>query len=389
MGFSSSGLHKWLTGVAKNRPLANMDDLLDAVGYRASLPNRDWEVIVPVERLPFNGHPRPKSYLEAAEAVRRLPNPLPRQVARINGAFLFVVPAKDASAAATRAGDLTARIAARVTVGLPGEAGSQIADRAWVTRANYDGEWATLREPQRRLELGTLYRQSLVFDLPEHAMALDDAFQLLATMETDSPGPAVAGAWAAVESLLRGPDERGGEIAADRMAALVSCSLPRAELTTLAFQYAKGTQDGLAESLKRCPTNLERAQQLEAAIRSHYPVDYVQASDQAALLRVQGFLTDPSTLGRVNEYLRVAFLRLYRLRNLVMHGGSTDSVATAGVIGTMPPLVGAGIDRIAHGLLGTDPPVSPLALAARATVNLSQARKGQLGGLSRLLEAPR
>jgi len=387
-GFSPTGLHRWLNGVVSRHPPETIADLMEAVVSRAALPDRTWSVVVPIERLPFNDHPRPGNYLDSSAAANRLPHPLPTQVGRVNGALVFEVSAKDASAAATMVGDLVARVVARVTVGLPGEAAAKLADVAWAKRENQGGEWAPLREPQRRLELGTLYRQSLVFELPDHARRLDDAFQLLATVETGSPGPAVAGAWAAIESLLRGPGERGGEIAAERMARVVACSLPRAELTTLAYQYQNEHQDPLADELRRCATNRERAWRLERAIKSQEALRYQKASDQAALWRVHGFLVSPPTLGRVTDYLKTAFLRLYRLRNLVMHGGSTDSIATAGVIGTMPPLVGAGIDRLAHGLLGTNPPTEPLALAARATVNLAKATKGQADSLSQLLEAP-
>jgi hypothetical protein len=71
-----------------------------------------------------------------------------------------------------------------------------------------------------------------------------------------------------------------------------------------------------------------------------------------------------------------------------MHGGSARSVVTPSVIGTTPALIGAGIDRIAHGLLSAVPEVDPLELAARATINLDQAENGHFSLLCRLLERP-
>lgn len=70
------------------------------------------------------------------------------------------------------------------------------------------------------------------------------------------------------------------------------------------------------------------------------------------------------TLGRVNGYLRGALRRLYRQRNIVLHGGSTRSVALRATLRTAGPLVGAALDRVAHGYAACD--VAPLDLAGRA-----------------------
>jgi|SRR5579871_294690 len=63
-----------------------------------------------------------------------------------------------------------------------------------------------------------------------------------------------------------------------------------------------------------------------------------------------------------------AFLRLYRQRNLVLHGGKTDGVALRASLRTAAPLVGAGMDRIAHAWYVDG--LSPLELAARARISL-------------------
>jgi hypothetical protein len=391
-GFSPSGLHRWLQGLVRNNPPASIEDVIDAAGDRLRLPGRNWHVVVPVEQVPFRRHPRPSNFLDAPQARTLLPQMLPKtRMVRLNGALAFTITAKDEFAAATAAADQLGRVAARVTVGLPGEAALRAAEIAWVYREDADhalGDWAPLRESQRSVEVGTLYRQQVVFELPDHAAALDDAFQLLAAIETGSPGSAIAGGWAAIESLLRGPAERGGEIAARRIAAIVTCSLPRAELTPLAHRYREEQSDALADELAQLNTNLALAETLEAAIRAGRTLVFEHPSDAAALARVAAFIMEPKTLVRVNRYFEMAFLRLYRLRNRVMHGGSAKSVATPSVVGTMPALIGAGIDRISHAVLSADPRMSPLGLAARATVNLAQAQSGSFSCLSRLLEAP-
>jgi hypothetical protein len=87
----------------------------------------------------------------------------------------------------------------------------------------------------------------------------------------------------------------------------------------------------------------------------------------------------------IEGYTTTAFRRLYRQRNLVLHGGITNGVALRASLRTVTPLVGAGMDRIAHAWYVDE--FSPLELAARARISLDtigapQARKAVdlLGG---------
>jgi len=61
--------------------------------------------------------------------------------------------------------------------------------------------------------------------------------------------------------------------------------------------------------------------------------------------------------------------RLYRQGNIVLHGGSTESVALDAALRTAAPLVGAGLDRVAHAYLADG--ITPLALAATAETSLA------------------
>ena len=106
---------------------------------------------------------------------------------------------------------------------------------------------------------------------------------------------------------------------------------------------------------------------------------YFQApSDQAALERVRAILDDPpGVLHRVATYVDEAMQRLYRQRNLVLHAGTTDSVAMSSTLRTAPPLVGAGLDRLVHDALATGAS-DPLRLVARARTALEHC--GHEGG---------
>ena len=74
-------------------------------------------------------------------------------------------------------------------------------------------------------------------------------------------------------------------------------------------------------------------------------------------------------LDDIKNHTRGALIRLYRQRNLVLHGGKTDSLTLRGSLRTAAKLVGAGMDRIAHGWYVQR--VKPMELAARARVSVA------------------
>lgn len=76
--------------------------------------------------------------------------------------------------------------------------------------------------------------------------------------------------------------------------------------------------------------------------------------------------------------------RLYRQRNIVLHGGSTQSVALDATLRTCAPLIGAGLDRIAHAYLADH--VLPLTLAARAETRLALTSPKGAAQITDLLE---
>ena len=65
--------------------------------------------------------------------------------------------------------------------------------------------------------------------------------------------------------------------------------------------------------------------------------------------------------------------RLYRHRNLVLHGGKTDAVGLRSILRVSAPLMGAAMDRIAHAWFGDG--VEPRRRLA-AIADLHIARRG-------------
>jgi hypothetical protein len=62
---------------------------------------------------------------------------------------------------------------------------------------------------------------------------IDAGMELAAPLNSELPSVAVAGGWAAIESLLTGPGDDRRVLAEDRMASITACSFARAELTAL------------------------------------------------------------------------------------------------------------------------------------------------------------
>jgi hypothetical protein len=173
-----------------------------------------------------------------------------------------------------------------------------------------------------------------------------------------------------MEALLgsRGDTDKG--FAGDRMAMIVACSFPRAELTPLSYSVEKLGGD-LATRIGACKTNRDRAASLVEAINMNAELHLPSFSDQATLRRIEDLLLNPyKTLHDIRSHVTAAFRRLYRQRNLVLHWGRTDAVALRASLRTVAPLVGAGMDRIAHAWLVNK--IQPLELAARARIKLEE-----------------
>ena len=278
------------------------------------------------------------------------------------GGFLFrSITALDLSAAVSRTTEILDQLSARMAVGT--QSPLALLDRVWVKG---DNEPRRVDRVSRGVWVEALERENKLYDATSATSSggIHAAIELLAHLQISSSGAAVAGGWAAIEALLSEPSDRGG--AAERLAILVACSLPRAELTSLS--YALPT---LSDELRSANTNQARCDIVASAItEDRINSSTLPPSDRAALARISELLSNPAAaLDTVRDYASIAFRRLYRQRNIVLHWGRTDGVALQASLRTAAPLVGAGIDRIIHAHYVDD--LSPLQLVARAKVSLA------------------
>ncbi len=362
-GFSADYLHRWWKyRVRHETGTRDLADIIDEAHSLIAAPPKTWQVLVPFAVFPGGANSAPQ-WRDAQTVAAWLAKEDPRSGAiRQVGGWEAAIPARDPAAAVVQAAELVERIAARVTIGtrrhvLP--VGS-----AWVKG---ERRRRALRVP-RRVEILSLEREGQLF-VQTPPTKFDAAIELLGTLDEGAAGPAVASGWAAIEALLSAPGEED-VAAADRLAALVACSFPRAELTTLAYAHEKAANDAVAQTIRAAVSNRDKASIVAQVLLGGQPPAWNDPSDRAASDRMLNVLQRPQEVLRdVQAHAIGAFRRLYRQRNLVLHGGRTNAIALVPALRAAAPLVGAGVDRIAHAhLVGK---IDPLALGARAQVHLS------------------
>lgn len=332
----------------------------------------DYEVLVPFRRMP--GFHDGEGILDAKKAAVIIKQWKQPSVAKLSGALQIPVRAFDRWGAAAQASTVATRVGARVAVARSDSVRPEVFDHAFVLDQKGNSFRVRLEQPRRRGEIRNLIirRRLYTTTTSEASMAFDDAVDLVANLESKSPGAAITGGWAAIESLLSRPGEADVG-AADRAAHIATAAWPRAELTSLAYSKEKLQDDAFAEELAECNSSYKRARLMESKIRSGKTVSFEKAWDRAAYDRASRLLADPSgVLWRGHGYIASTFRRLYNQRNIIMHMGMLRSCALDATLRSAPMLVGATLDRVAFGLLKS-PSTPALALAARAKNELELA----------------
>jgi hypothetical protein len=372
----------WVTDLRK--AAADTYAIVDSAAELARRPEQPFDVLLAFDKIPNRPiAEQTAGWMSSAAVVAWLrENSFATSGIRSGGGFRFRIIARDAYGAAERVRQLYERMSARSLFSRRDRGGLAALSHLWVAGHS---EPLPVIGPARSADILALQYKGHLYDVHDARHAIDDALELAAPINQTSPGPAVAGAWAAVESLLSHPgdpvdeDERGGKaVAADRLAAIVACSWPRAELTTLIARHCSGNKqplDDLARRRNECATNRDRAQLLVDEIATHgvevlnFRGRTAWQSDVAAAERMKDMIAEPRrVLGEVRHAVQIAMRRLYRARNVVLHGGSTSSVVLDATLRTAAPLLGAGLDRIAHGHFEYG--LEPLALSARAELAL-------------------
>lgn len=371
-GLSSEHLYRWLQATASS--LSTVPELAEeAAGMMSRTRLREYEVFVPCS-APYDKPAEPGGsvkWLDGSAAAEWLKQQIPQaEPRRHSGGFLIIVERRDPWAAVDAAQALVARVDARARVArLFGEG---VRMNGWA-RVAVSHRSYRIDHLHSHVEIGSLDRQRSVYSFDAGLpIEVDDALELASYMKSPNVGAAVIGAWSAVEALLIRPTERSKHHAADRLAALVACSLPRAELTPLAYRHTEAANDQLAAAIQAADTNYAKVRHVEGHLRSGGRLALTDGSEIAAQDRIVAILEDPAgNLERIRGYVTESLRRLYNQRNQIAHSGSLRSAALTATARTSFALVGAGLDRIVHAQLQADNPSTPLQLVARAETELS------------------
>lgn len=365
-GFSHRFLFSWL----RNRIGPQADaavSLADHLDESISLAGSSLlvhEALVAFKAAPLTTHRMPAEW-RTSDAVSGwlAENGFDAAEVRQAGGLLWRIEARDRWSAVEEVATRVDAILARFSVGT--RRAIDVIDRVWFVG---DTLPKPLRNRERGLEIGSLQRNQRLYE-PADNRRIDSALGLLASMQQGPAGPAVAGGWGAIESLLTGPGDKARNVAGDRLAGLVACSIGRAELTTLAFAHAEHGDDALARDLTGEAVNRDKAKLVQQHLMGGGQLSVSRQSDAAALTRLSDILRDPAkVLSDIEQHATRNFRRLYRQRNLVLHWGHTRGVALRATLRSSAPLVGAGIDRVVHGWLLEG--VTPLEMSARARAQL-------------------
>jgi hypothetical protein len=212
-------------------------------------------------------------------------------------------------------------------------------------------------------------RENRIWPESQADIYIDPAIELLAPLQIGSPSAAIAGGWAAIESLLGEPRNKRAD-PAERLATIVACSFPRAELTDLAFAFAE-QENRFHDAVKAASSNQQRSKLAANWIMSNDIPASLSWSDKAAVERMKDLFANPrSRLESIRDHINDAFSRIYRQRNLVLHAGRTRAIALRATLRTAAPLVGAGLDRISHARFVKN--MKPIQLAGRARTGLDK-----------------
>lgn len=378
-GFSSPFLRSWLRDLARKEPVG-MVDIVDEAIFLVQAPTRRFEVLVPFDKPPERRLQQPAAWMDAG-AVKLWLSRHGFEAIRQHGGLLLDIEARDHYGAASAAGALVDRLRARVAVG--SRDGPSVLPVSYV-----QGHSVPLpQHVDRRAEVRALDRENALMQLDEGG-PIDQALELLSHVNTSPDAVAAAAGWSAVESLLSAPGDEDKVITADRLADLVACSWPRAELTTIAWAriyQTKGRPDALADELLGLTANREKADRVLAAIEDGEDLELRRPAETLALSRMTSLVRAPrDELLAVQRRAAASLRRLYRHRNLVVHGGQTAGPALATALRVAAPLLGAGLDRITHADLVDGR--QPLELAARARFEIHRAGSAHAPSLTGLLE---
>lgn len=381
-----NSLYGWVRSIQEDSSVSlTIGEFLREANQRLNRAKRQFTFCVPIEtRVHFQiTNAQTPGWMDAtATAAWKRQHARSAASVRHYGSFLLEAEAHDVNSAAEQARSLISDLEAKIEIGT--RAPIKVSAMMWSLEKG--GDFPT-RATNRLISVPAFERLGHVHDLAMPTY-ITNTLAFIHPLRTSAPHIAVMSGWSAIESLLVGPSDESDVVAAARFSLIVASSMVRAELTTLSRRYADLDQTAFGEEMRKCPQNIDRARLFQMRACATDPIDLKDTLDNLALVRVRPALKDPTrVVGKIATILRREFIRLYRKRNMIVHGGQIHENNLHSISDTLAPLIGAGIDRIVHvGLKYGIPPIELSALAEARLNYLIPATESRPGNLLDILE---
>lgn len=382
-GMHKSSLYAWLRAIRDDSTSLTIGEFLREADSRLKQPERTYTFCVPVEKIGKFDLASASGWMTAQETAqwrqshaRKAPG-VPQR-----GSFLIEVQARDVNAAADKARSRLSNLAAKFTLG--SKTPIVISPSMW---SKEKGSEFPTQATNRVINVRSFERLGRVQDL-EMPDYITNTLALVQPLRTAAPHIAVMSGWSAIESLMVGPSDSQDIIAARRFSLIVAASMVRAELSWLSQTYVDTHDDAIAEEMRNCEKNIDRARLFQTYVLAAPEIDLYKPVDKLALERIRPALLDPrQEVEKISGILTREFTRLYRKRNMIVHSGHTQKSNLHSISETLAPLIGAGIDRVVHvGLSYGVPPIELSAVAESRVNYLEPATPSSSGNLLDLLE---
>jgi hypothetical protein len=153
--------------------------------------------------------------------------------------------------------------------------------------------------------------------------------------------------WAALEALFAAPGDPDRIQVVDRATDVALVAMVRTSIqVSLGSLYSRCPGEALTQRLVAIDLP-DRLIELEAALRSGEHEAIAHPGTRVSLIHTARFF-DPDILKKRRQEITHVLRGLYRQRNLILHGGVTDSPLLDGIIRASTPLVTAIVNRYAR-----------------------------------------
>ncbi|PQM73964.1 hypothetical protein [Corynebacterium sp. J010B-136] len=345
-----------------------LSDVLRELDEKSKSRPRDFSFAIPVDRTPkfLHSSPAPRGWLTPKQLKQWKHQNAPRaDVVRHYGGFVLTVQARDVNEAAAEIQRLLPQLSFKFQAG--SENGFSILPVMW---SKERGTEFPTKRTSHPLKIKAFQRADTLDDLHINYRTRN-ILALIEPLKTNDSHVAVVNGWVALESLLVDSVEND-RLAAERMARVVAASYFRTEMTWLARNYVdayKG-KSFRADEIGKADTSAERAKMMANLIKDEENFELLAEVDRLAIRKMHVALTKPGEVfDRTQKILAREFQRLYRKRNLFVHGGRAVEHGIDSIDEKVVPLLVNGIDQllIANIQYGLDPQAFAASIAFKAS----------------------